>query len=53
MAMKELTKSEQRDINGGVLPIAAVVGAAIIVGVGIYNVVEEYFISSDDWLKEY
>lgn len=48
MAMKELTKNEQRDINGGVLPVAAVVGAAIIVGVGIYNVVEDYLSSSEN-----
>lgn len=48
MAMKELTKNEQRDINGGVLPVAVVVGAAIIVGVGIYNVVEDYLSSSEN-----
>lgn len=46
--MKELSKNELRDINGGVIPAVAVIGAAIIVGVGIYNVVEDYLSSSEN-----
>lgn len=48
MAMKELTKNEQRDINGGVLLVAIAVGVAIAAGVGIYNVVQDNSSSSDN-----